>query len=422
MTFTAWVRSARQICATALVLLFAANVTASAQFKELGPAPVSPAAARLQIRTLLDKVDAGNRGQAVTSISRLADWYRDLIDDELIAAWKRDARANLPDVIESLADARVASAIVVFSWRQQRQATFIPAFAPMLGHLMARYADSAQPFLDDLLQPAAPDLSPSEAETVCRILIDMPDLRTWKKSALQILPHYRAAAEDLLARDIQGSDPLKGYAAQRWLKDLAAANPAPSAAPVTHGGAMLTSLDPAAVDDSAKSTPGARALLDLVNRSNAPVDIYWIDYSGNRSLARSALPVGASFSSSTFVTHPFLVVVTGSGGSTAQDTGTRLAAFQAVTPNNAQDGKIRDTGIIRNPDGSIADVAKPAAPVAPGTMGPDGTYKVGNGVSTPIPSFHPGPEYSEVARKLAISGRVLVSLSSIRMGLRRIFM
>lgn len=63
MTFTAWVRSACQTWATALVLLFAANVTANAQFKELGPAPVSPAAARLQIRTLLEKVDPGNVGR-----------------------------------------------------------------------------------------------------------------------------------------------------------------------------------------------------------------------------------------------------------------------------------------------------------------------------------------------------------------------
>ena len=106
----------------------------------------------------------------------------------------------LPQILESLADAQVASGIVEFSWRQRREETFIPAYVPTLGMLMARYPASAKPFLDDLLDPARngrqlPDLSPAEAEAVCRILIDMPDLGTWRRDALQILSHYRPAAE-----------------------------------------------------------------------------------------------------------------------------------------------------------------------------------------------------------------------------------
>jgi TonB family protein len=161
----------------------------------------------------------------------LAKWYRDLLDEELIAAWQGAARANLPDVMGPLADARVAWAVVEFSWRQRRQATFNPAYEPMLENLMYRYPDSAKPFLDDLLgatatgQPAF-DLSQPEAEAVCRILLDLPDIRTWRKGALQILPHYRQEAMKLLDRDLHGSDQEKMYRATRWLADLNAVDSA----------------------------------------------------------------------------------------------------------------------------------------------------------------------------------------------------
>jgi len=160
------------------------------------------------------------------TISGLLPWYRDLADEEIVATWQRDGRANLPEVIESLADSHLATAIVEGSWRRQRQATFNPAYAPLLGHLMLRYPESAKPFLDDLLGPAAsgqpmPDLSPAEAEAVCEILVDMPtDIGTWKRSAMQILPLYRRAAETVLAREVRGGDQEKSYQAQRWLIDL----------------------------------------------------------------------------------------------------------------------------------------------------------------------------------------------------------
>jgi hypothetical protein len=83
--------------------------------------------------------------------------------------------------------------------------------------------ESAKLFLDDLLPASsnqAPDLSQPEAETVCRILLDMPDIGTWRNSALQILPHYRRAAESILNQDLHGSDQEKSYQAQRWQADL----------------------------------------------------------------------------------------------------------------------------------------------------------------------------------------------------------
>ncbi|MEO8051788.1 MAG: hypothetical protein ABI833_15320 [Acidobacteriota bacterium] len=203
-------------------LLFAATVTANAQFKVVGPAPVTPTVARQQFRTLLDNVDPNNSRETTEKLSRLLAWYRDILDEELIAAWQKDSRANLPDVIESLATSRVATAIVEFSWRQQRAATLDLPYASMFGHLMTRFPESAQPFVDDLLGRGkpTPNLSDREARTVCRILLDMPEIGMWRQNALEILPHYRQAAENLLAQDMRGSDEEKSYQARRWLADL----------------------------------------------------------------------------------------------------------------------------------------------------------------------------------------------------------
>jgi hypothetical protein len=102
----------------------------------------------------------------------------------------------------------------------------------MLGDLMARYPNSADPFIRDLTGlsrdlagPVAgggqtPDLSPSEADAVCRILLDMPDTGDWKKIALQVLPHYRSAAQNLLVQDLRGNNKEKSYRAQFWLAEL----------------------------------------------------------------------------------------------------------------------------------------------------------------------------------------------------------
>ena len=195
-----------------------ALIAANAQFKVVGPAPFPPAVARQQIRTLLERVNASNRPKTVETLTGLLTWYRDIVDDELIAAWQKDTRANLTEVVQPLADSRVALAIVQFSWRDQRPTAFDPAYAPMFVNLMTRFPESAQPFLNDLT--GAPSLSQPEAEAVCRVLLDMPDIGTWRKSALQILPHYRQTAERLLLQDLHGNDQDKTYQAQRWMADL----------------------------------------------------------------------------------------------------------------------------------------------------------------------------------------------------------
>jgi len=180
------------------------------------------------------------------------------LDEELIAAWQKEGRANLTEVLEPLADSRVAAGVIEFSWRRQRQAAFTPAFAPMLGRLMARYPDSAKPFFDDLLGSTMPgrpalDLSQPEAEAVCRILLDMPDIRAFKKSALQILPRYRRVAESLLNTDLHGDDREKMYRASRWLTDLKTVD---SAVAAQHGTAAARATRPAPVAPAANVPAG----------------------------------------------------------------------------------------------------------------------------------------------------------------------
>ncbi len=207
----------------ALVFGGMALTPAHAQFKVTGPAPYSPAVARQKIRALLEKVDANNREQTVTTLTGWLAWYRDIIDEELIAAWQKDTRGNLTDVVKSLADAKVAVGVINFSWGPQRAAAFLPGYAPMFEDLLLRFPDSGQPMMNDLVHAAAAgqplDLSPTEAETVCRILIDMPDIGLWRKQAVQILPFYRATAQSLLARDLRSGDPETVDRANFWLYD-----------------------------------------------------------------------------------------------------------------------------------------------------------------------------------------------------------
>jgi hypothetical protein len=207
-----------------VTLYFCCN-TARAQFKEIGPAPFSPAVAHQRIRTLLDQVDSANRQQTLDTLNGWTPWFRTILDEELIAAWKRDNRERVALVLEPLATEPVANGVMEFSWRERTDANLSPAYAPLLEHLMTRYPPSGDAFLSDLLAPTPPQLSPIQVETVCRILIDMPDLGTWHKSALRILPRYRATAERLLAQDKQSGDQDTSYRAQVWQAELRGETP-----------------------------------------------------------------------------------------------------------------------------------------------------------------------------------------------------
>ena len=204
-------------CAYAWIGLLAV-VTVSAQFKVVGPAPYSEPVARQKIRSLLQNVDSSDRQQTTESLTSLLNWYRDLMDEELITAWQTelDKRSDLTAIIDTLATPRVASGIIDFSWRE-RDSAFRLDYAPMYEHLMTRYADSGRPMLDGLL--SAPDLSGPAAETVCRILIDMPEIGAWRQTALQVLPRYRAVARRLLTEDLRSDDRDRRDRAEFWLND-----------------------------------------------------------------------------------------------------------------------------------------------------------------------------------------------------------
>lgn len=231
-----WV-AARAFCMALTIVA----VPAYAQFKVVEHAPFPPNVAHQKIKTLLDATDSSNSRQTIDSLIALLPWYRDIIDEELISSWKGSNRANLPEVIRSLSDESIARSVVEFSWREGRAAAFTPAYAPMLGDLMARYPESAKPFLDDLLGPAIaggplPTLSRTEGETVCRILLDMPSVGTWEINARGILPHYRSAAQSLLAQDLKSGDREKWYRARQWMDELKIDDPQqPSQREVTPG-------------------------------------------------------------------------------------------------------------------------------------------------------------------------------------------
>jgi hypothetical protein len=214
--------------ALGLSLSFVIAPALKAQFKEIGPPPFSNAVAHQRIRTMLDQVDSTNARETIEKLNSWTPWFRAILDEELIAAWQRDSRQRITAVLEPLADTRVASAVVEFSWRTRTDATLNPAYAAMFGQLMARYPESGSMFLDDLLGPMPPELSPLAAETVCRILIDMPDVGAWHDSALRILPRYRATADRLLAQDRRGPDQEKSYHAQIWQAELRGETPGAS--------------------------------------------------------------------------------------------------------------------------------------------------------------------------------------------------
>jgi hypothetical protein len=104
-------------------------------------------------------------------------------------------------------------------------------------------------------------------------------------------------------------------------------------------GATLTPLDAAAVDASRSGSVVSPARINFVNQSASPVDIYWINFEGRRMLYRAALAVGATWNVGTSLSHRWLVVTSGTGGTTERNTGSRLAGFEAAT----QDG---DTALI----------------------------------------------------------------------------
>ena len=110
--------------------------------------------------------------------------------------------------------------------------------------------------------------------------------------------------------------------------------------------AVLPQLNPTLLDTSFLSTSGSTpALIDFVNLEPFAVDIYWINYTGDR-VFYDTLGALSSYYQPTFLTHPWIAAVAGSGDTLAQGTGTLLDGFLAVTANPSQLTSLADTAYI----------------------------------------------------------------------------
>jgi hypothetical protein len=122
-------------------------------------------------------------------------------------------------------------------------------------------------------------------------------------------------------------DNTTSYTGRQSLKMQFVGDRTPSPPPVT-----LTALDPTTVDEAYRSREYSTPVtIRFINKSSTAVDLYWIDYQGNRKLARAALAPGAVWRAGTFVTHPWLAVASDTGGTKEHGTGVRLAGFEAST-------------------------------------------------------------------------------------------
>ena len=96
-------------------------------------------------------------------------------------------------------------------------------------------------------------------------------------------------------------------------------------------GVFLESLNPLDVDLNFRSTSSTLASkIQFANRTQYPVDIYWINGFGDRVWYQTIQPWSKHLQS-TYVGHPWLVVRSGTGGTTVQLTGLMLGAFAAQT-------------------------------------------------------------------------------------------
>lgn len=108
---------------------------------------------------------------------------------------------------------------------------------------------------------------------------------------------------------------------------------------------VLTPLDPVAVDTTYASLNGdEQGIIQFVNNESFAVDLFWIDYAGNR-VPYATLDSGMGVTQPTYLTHPWLAVEAGTG-TTDQGTGHLIAGFLAQTPNPTFDVLLADRANI----------------------------------------------------------------------------
>jgi von Hippel-Lindau disease tumor suppressor protein/PEP-CTERM motif-containing protein len=115
-------------------------------------------------------------------------------------------------------------------------------------------------------------------------------------------------------------------------------------ASTAQAGVVLSNLNPVVVDSSLNSdTP---ASIDFINHLNYAVDVWWMDFSGSK-IFYNTLAANTDYVQLTYLTHPWLIVKSGSGDTNANGTGTLITGFIAetasgvgVTPDIANIGSV----------------------------------------------------------------------------------
>lgn len=109
---------------------------------------------------------------------------------------------------------------------------------------------------------------------------------------------------------------------------------------------VLTPLDPVAVDTTYVSQGSdEQGIIQFVNNQSYAVDLFWIDYAGDR-VKYSTLDAGMAITQYTYLTHPWLAVEAGTG-TTEQGSGHLIAGFLAQTANPTYDVLLADRADIQ---------------------------------------------------------------------------
>ena len=270
--------------AYACAFLAARPALAYAQFKVTGPAPYTAVVARQNIKALLDNVDSSHRKQTVATLTGwLPCGTGPSSTMKLIAAYgEKPGRASLPDVVRPLVDARVATAVIDFSWREQRDAAFLPDYAPMFEDMLIRVPDSAKPMQDDLVRAPPPtgqlrwSFQTKEQRHFAAFFLDMRSIGMWRKTAMQVLPFYRDMAQLLLAVDVRGFPGDKRDRAEFWLYDPRSTirENAPSTPSSSFSVRGRTAPAPAATPAPARTAAAAAPAAPVPPAAPAPVATY----------------------------------------------------------------------------------------------------------------------------------------------------
>ena len=117
----------------------------------------------------------------------------------------------------------------------------------------------------------------------------------------------------------------------------------------TANAVVLPPLDPVVLDTTALSTSGTTpAAIDFVNHLPYSVDVYWINYAGDR-VFYNTLAAMSDYVQPTYITHPWIIAKAGSGDTLAQGTGTLIVGFLAATPSAVGGPDIANIGTVPEP-------------------------------------------------------------------------